>query len=135
MSIAAISDNAASSTIATSLYIDELHYFVRLGCSEAERSLPQEVQISLQIDFKNVPEAFASDRLEDTVCYAQMSRVLDEICGTQVFNTIERLSQVGWDSVSQLCPKESFLTLQIHKLHPPMTIKNAGARCILRGQI
>lgn len=119
----------------TQLRIENLSYFVCLGCGEAERSLPQEVQISVSLDFPQMPKAFEDDKLENTVCYAQTEKILAEVCQSRSFHTVEKLSHLCWQSVQVLCPKGTQLSVQVHKLRPPLARKNTGAFCVVKGVV
>jgi 7,8-dihydroneopterin aldolase/epimerase/oxygenase len=106
--------------------------WVRLGCSEAERSHLQEVRVSLEIAFERVPQASISDRLEETVCYARLTDLLERYAKDREFATVEKL---GFDFFRQL--KDYILgphqlTLHLHKVKPPIPNLQGGVVFTLR---
>src|SRR5690606_18212430 len=73
------------------LRVHRLALEVRLGCSEAERAVPQSVELDATIRFAEPPAGCTSDRLEDTVCYAELATVAREIVSAREFRLVEHL--------------------------------------------
>ncbi|MGE0634446.1 MAG: dihydroneopterin aldolase [Pseudobdellovibrionaceae bacterium] len=123
------------STFSSELSIDELSYHVSLGCSEQERSLPQEVLVSVTLNFPSLPVACETDLLKNTVCYADIEKKISELCRTQSFSTIENLGYLCTKTIQPACPPGTHLRVKVHKLNPPLGRKSKGATFVLEGKI
>ena len=93
---------------------------VRLGCSAEERAEPQAVDLDLAVRFPAPPAACASDRLEDTLCYAELIDAAREACAGREFHLVERLAHVLFSRLRGLVPKDADLWLRATKLRPPV---------------
>jgi dihydroneopterin aldolase len=118
----------------TRLSLEDVVYFVRLGCSEAEREIPQEVRVKVSIDFAQAPQACRSDLLEDSVCYAQINETLEKICAEKAYATVEHLCQSCWEALMPLLAAGDELGLTLHKVHPPIGRPLKGAYFEIRGR-
>jgi len=58
------------------LFIRDLVLHVHLGCSSEERKNPQEVRLTIDFRFKEMPPGALSDRLEETICYAEVAQAI-----------------------------------------------------------
>jgi dihydroneopterin aldolase len=76
-----------------SLSINELRVAVHLGTTEAERALPQVVQIAVHLGFATPPLGCQTDAVDDTVPYDKLSTAIKQLCQTQPFCLIEALAQ------------------------------------------
>src|SRR4051812_30581294 len=74
-----------------SLRLNEFSVMCRLGCSTQEQATPQEVRVSLNLEFARQPVACVSDRLEDTVCYARLCEIVRERATAKNYSTVEHL--------------------------------------------
>lgn len=117
------------------LEIRKLGFDVRLGCTEQERAVPQKIQVSVQIERKGLFEACSTDKLSDTVCYAQIAQKIELVLKHKEFNTIEYLSIQIWNSLAELCPKSSALHVKLKKLNPPISQLNRGAFFKISGRV
>jgi 2-amino-4-hydroxy-6-hydroxymethyldihydropteridine diphosphokinase/dihydroneopterin aldolase len=79
----------------SSLRMEGLALRVRLGCSEEERSSPQEVRVSVEFRFKQAPVAMDSDSLEETICYGRVAEALRRL-EQREFRLIERLGAAAY---------------------------------------
>jgi len=103
------------------LRIDDLSLQVQLGCTAEERAVPQEVRLSVEMKFAQIPQASFSDSLIETVCYAQISHVLKEHCETRSFQLIERIGAECFSLLKELTRKQSVeICLHVHKVRPPV---------------
>ncbi len=93
---------------------------VRLGCTAEERALPQPVDLDLAVRFRALPAACASDRLEDTVCYAELIEAARKACVGREFALVERLAQELFTRLRPLVPQDAELWLRATKLRPPV---------------
>jgi dihydroneopterin aldolase len=99
---------------------------VRLGCSEAERAAPQPVDLDLAVRFPAPPPACASDRLEDTVCYAELIEAARKLCAGREFALVERLAHELFTHLRGLVPAGAELWLRATKLRPPVDGLSGG---------
>jgi dihydroneopterin aldolase len=94
--------------------------WVRLGCSASERETPQPVDLDLAVRFAEPPIACASDKLEDTICYAELIDAAREACAGAEFQLVERLAHELFGRLRALVPPGAELWLRVTKLRPPV---------------
>jgi dihydroneopterin aldolase len=99
---------------------------VRLGCSVAERAVPQAVDLDLAVRFPELPIACASDRLEDAICYADLIDAARDACAGREFHLVERLAHELFGRLRALVPPGAELWLRATKLHPPVAGLSGG---------
>jgi dihydroneopterin aldolase len=105
----------------STLRINELRFQVRLGCTSDERATPQEVRVSVEFKFETIPLAASSDSIDDTICYAKVSRILKEHLETREFNMIERIGGESFILLREFTKQyQTQIGIQIHKVHPPI---------------
>jgi dihydroneopterin aldolase len=93
---------------------------VRLGCSAEERAAPQPVDLDLAIRFAAPPPACASDRLEQTVCYADLIELARQTVAGREFRLVEHLAHELFARLRPLVPADAQLWLRATKLAPPV---------------
>ena len=120
-------------SISAQLSLEGLCYFVHLGCSEAERATPQEIQVSIILKFAQPPMACESDNLEDTLCYAHLEKEISKVCSSKSFQTVEHLAYLCWRSAKAQCKSEIEITIRVRKLNPPIGRANEGALVEIKG--
>jgi dihydroneopterin aldolase len=102
------------------LAFDGLELAVHLGCEPEERALPQPVEVALRLAFAKPPEACRSDRLDDTVCYAEaVARIRSAASGAE-FATLEHLAERIRSGLREWVPDGVGLRLRVTKLRPPV---------------
>ena len=94
--------------------------WVRLGCSAAERETPQAVDLDLAVRFAELPAACESDKLEDTICYAELIDAAREACAGTEFLLVERLAHELFGRLRARVPPGADLWLRATKLRPPV---------------
>ncbi|MEX2207246.1 MAG: dihydroneopterin aldolase [Myxococcota bacterium] len=99
---------------------------VRLGCSAEERARPQPVDLDLAVRFKELPAACTSDRLEDTLCYAELIEAARKACAGREFRLVERLAHELFGRLRPLVPEGAELWLRATKLRPPIDGLHGG---------
>lgn len=115
------------------LRIERLQDFVRLGCSPEERAHVQPVEMSVTLDFRQIPGACQSDELSETVCYEKISHIFRRQVAAGEYKTIECLAYRCFGELLELLQNGDELTVLIKKLNPPLAMTNAGAFFELRG--
>ena len=103
-----------------SLFLEDLKLSVRLGCTADERAVPQEVRLSVEFRFENAPGGYQSDRLEETVCYAQVSQALKRHIETREYNLIEKIAADGYRIVKEISGAGAMVAFVAHKVRPPV---------------
>lgn len=112
-----------------SLLIQDLILQIRLGCLPEERSVPQEVRVSLEFRFPTPPKGIQSDELTDTLCYAEICAGLRNACEGREFKLIEKLAQVFFEATTQLVKKFDpgiQTAITVHKVAPPVPNLRGG---------
>jgi 7,8-dihydroneopterin aldolase/epimerase/oxygenase len=94
--------------------------WVRLGCGAEERAQPQAVDLDLAVRFAELPPACESDKLGDTVCYAELVEVARRAVAGREFHLVERLAHALFAELRRLVPPGAELWLRVTKLHPPV---------------
>ena len=114
-----------------SLRLDGLSLQVHLGCTQEERRAPQEVRLSVEFRFEIPPAGAVSDRLEDTVCYAEVSSALKAELETGEFNLIEKLGCDAYRIVKSIAGENVSVAMSAHKVRPPVVGLEGGTtyRC------
>jgi dihydroneopterin aldolase len=118
----------ATIALRTRLEVPAIRLDVRLGCEAAERAAPQGVDLGLRIDFATAPDACHSDRLDDTVCYAELAALARAHCAQREFRLIERLATELRDLIRGRLPRGAGLALTVTKLAPPVPGLAGGVR-------
>ncbi|CAB4242713.1 Dihydroneopterin aldolase [Methylacidimicrobium sp. AP8] len=71
----------------------------RIGVTEAERSRPQPLRVSLRLEVGDLSGAARSDRLEETVDYDELARDIRRLAASPPRNLLERLAEEIADAV------------------------------------
>ena len=100
---------------------------IRLGCSADERLDPQPVEIDLTIRFETPPRGMVTDRLEDTVSYDALVRVIKEVASDREFSLIEHLANEILTSLRSVVGSEHQLRVTVRKISPPIPEITKGA--------
>jgi dihydroneopterin aldolase len=115
----------------SSLQVRDLSLQVQLGCTANERATRQEVRISIDFRFANPPAGAMTDSLEDTICYAQVSSLLQEHCESREFNLIERIGLECFGLLKQFVNSNSVqIALRVHKVNPPVPNLRQGTHFV-----
>lgn len=75
--------------------VQDFEVWVHLGCSQEEQEYLQPVHYNLEIIFDNMVLGCQSDRLEDTVDYVQVTKLLKDISTQKKYHLIEHLNQAN----------------------------------------
>lgn len=110
-----------------SLKLINLSLQVHLGCTAGERLNTQEVRVSIDIRFHEVPPGIHTDALTDTVCYAELSYAFNEFVAQKEFALIEKLAQGLFDVSQKIVRERGLIALAVHKVKPPVENLIGGA--------
>jgi dihydroneopterin aldolase len=112
--------------VSNSLLIQDLSLQVSLGCSAEERATLQEVRFSLELHFSKTPQACVSDQLSDTVCYAELSKIITTVCEVQSYQTVEHLACRSFEELRKSIDPEIKIKVTAHKIRPPVPSLKGG---------
>ncbi len=94
---------------------------VNLGWTDEERAEPQPIAVDITLRYPTLPQACVSDELNDTQCYAKLLQIVESVCQSRPFKLIEHLAYAIHTAVkNQLKNSEIYLSVKVHKLHPPI---------------
>lgn len=96
-----------------------LEYQVRLGCLEEEWEHPQRVQISIGLVFLQPPVAIETDRLADTICYAEIAKRIAQVCCAKSYHLIEHLAWCCLREMVGIVGPNIQVKIAVSKLRPP----------------
>jgi dihydroneopterin aldolase len=99
---------------------------VRLGCGAEERARPQAVDLDVAVRFAELPPACESDKLSDTVCYADLIAAARAHVAGREFHLVEKLAYELAAVMRPLVPAGSELWLRVTKLRPPVDGLSGG---------
>jgi FolB domain-containing protein len=116
------------------MQLKDFSYLVRLGCSEAERSFPQEVRLSIDIEYPVAPDICYTDKIGDGICYAQLGEKCAQVIEAQAFQTIEHLAYKVLQTTLENCSKGLSVVVRAHKVKPPIMRFTQGVVIELSGQ-
>jgi dihydroneopterin aldolase len=80
--------------------VSGLSLYTHVGVTEAEREVGQRLLVDLRIDVGEV-DATVTDRLEDTVDYAQVCELANLVAQQRTYKTLERLCAAIADSLME----------------------------------
>jgi FolB domain-containing protein len=119
--------------VVAKLKVKDMSTWVRLGCTEAERTHTQEVKWTLEFEFNEVPAATETDRLSDTLCYAKSCEVLLSLTARGEYATVEKLGYEAFQRIKDLVGSKTQLRLHLHKVRPPIPHLEGGVVFTLEG--
>ena len=74
------------------LIITDYELDVFIGITEKEREQKQKIKLTIEIYFKDIPNATNSDNIKDTICYHNLCNTLKQF-NNNVYSTIEFITQ------------------------------------------
>jgi dihydroneopterin aldolase len=102
------------------LSLQGLRLKVKLGWSENERAIPQEVSFDIRVRFPSLPNGCKTDQLSETLCYAKICQEIQDLCLHEEYRLIERLGYTVFSSLKNFIPDSVQLWLRITKVSPPI---------------
>ena len=111
-------DGEGGPEMGTSIEIVGLSLFTHHGVSAAEREVGQRLVLDIRFDVGE-PDALVTDRVEDTVDYAEVCQVIALTAQQKSYKTLERLCAVIADRLSSEFGAHS-VSVKASKPEPPM---------------
>jgi dihydroneopterin aldolase len=106
--------------IGVTVEITGLSLYTHHGVTAAEREVGQRLLLDVRFDIGE-PDALITDRVEDTVDYAEVCQVIALIAQQRSYKTLERLCAVIADRLSAQFGAES-VTVKAAKPEPPLPL-------------
>lgn len=106
----------------TKVEIYDLRYPVRIGCTEEERSKPQELAFDIEMELDALASC-KSDDLSQTICYMQVSQLMHEMSEKHVVALIERFAWLSVEEIFKRFPMAQKIRFKIRKFS---TVPHAG---------
>ena len=111
-------DDEGGPEMGTSIEIVGLSLFTHHGVTAAEREIGQRLVLDVRFDVGE-PDALVTDRVEDTVDYAEVCQVIALTAQQKSYKTLERLCAVIADRLSSEFGAHS-VSVKASKPEPPM---------------
>lgn len=103
---------------------------MHLGCSTQEKHHPQPVKINIKLIFSTPPLATITDYINDTICYAEITRLVQKLSEENCFNLIEHLAakiyDITYQNFIESKSEKIFLNVTITKLKSPVSGVHGG---------
>lgn len=106
------------------IFISELRIETRIGIYAREQQVAQTVQLDLEIGLRG-KHAADSDRIEDTIDYAEVVAAIKQLFAQQHFSLLEHAAE----SIARMIIKDfkaPWLRVTIAKLSPLASVKRLG---------
>lgn len=110
----------AGPEVGVSIEIVGLSLFTHHGVTAAEREVGQRLVLDVRFDVGE-PDALITDRVEDTVDYAEVCQVIALIAQQKSYRTLERLCGVIADRLSSQFAAQS-VSVKAAKPEPPLPL-------------
>ena len=106
----------------SSLFIKNFDVPVTIGVFTHERTHPQLVRLSLEIDFQPNPSAHPSetDRVGDTLDYEKVLDDILDVCRNEAPALLEKLARLIAERIFFRHPEVQSLSISIQKIPPPV---------------
>ncbi|MBA2644765.1 MAG: dihydroneopterin aldolase [Solirubrobacterales bacterium] len=113
-------DDEAGPEVGVSIEIVGLSLFTHHGVTAAEREVGQRLVLDVRFDVGE-PDALITDRVEDTVDYAEVCQVIALIAQQKSYRTLERLCGVIADRLASQFAAQS-VSVKAAKPEPPLPL-------------
>jgi len=111
----------------TMLKLQNLKLPIRIGCTDEERATEQFISVNINIFFPTPPKGCLTDNIKDTVCYAAITKILDNAIAHHEFQLIEHLGHKIYQLIKSSHPKLK-ITVEVSK-KPPIAHLNTVSFC------
>ena len=107
------------------IFIDKLVVHAHHGVGDDERQIGQQFLLDLRLDI-DLSAAGDSDKLVDTVSYAEIIEVASEAFRSVRYRLVEAAATAVADAILDAFPRFEGLTITVHKPHAPIAAVFAG---------
>lgn len=109
---------------ACKLSIKDLRLWVHLGCSDEEKAHPQAISVTLKLYFIKAPLGIITDELTDSICYFQITELVQNTVSEKSFNLVEHLTykirEAIYQHLKSIGYEDVTLKVTVDKLSPPV---------------
>lgn len=105
----------------TKLYITGLEFFAYHGLFEEENKLGQKFIFDVVCDV-DYSTALSSDKMEDSISYADIAKSIADVVTGNTFNLLERLAGEIVKQLFEIYPTITNIDLKINKPNAPMNL-------------
>jgi dihydroneopterin aldolase len=105
----------------------------RLGHHPDERAEPQDILLSVSVEFAAAPAACDSDRLADTVCGAELCDALVRVCESGQYALIEHLAARLFGAARAMVRTGARVEIELTKVAPPIAGLEGGMSFVIVG--
>ena len=109
----------------STIFIDDMRMHAFHGVMEQERHVGADFSVSLRVQY-NIEKAMGTDRVADTLSYADLFLVVSEVMG-EPSQLLEHVAGRMAKAIFARFPEATAVKLRIVKLNPPMGADCAGA--------
>jgi len=102
----------------TQLTLKNYKLNISLGWTETERQTKQTVFLNIKIKFAKPPKATVSDELNETICYDDLTKSIDEFCANKSFKLLEYFGRELYMFLQDEIAANVKLMLQVTKPQP-----------------
>lgn len=113
---------AENSLIKSKITLLELKLNVFLGWPKSERIKKQTISLQVEIDFPEPPLGCVTDNLDDTFCYAELVKTIQETINTREFHLVEYLGHEIYHTIKQKL--SSSVNVMVHITKKPSVLKS-----------
>ncbi len=106
---------ATNKNYASVISLNDFRLSVNLGVPSNERSIKQEVSISFKFFFENQPQGFVTDNIKDTICYFEISQIVQHFCSKKEFQLLEFMCNGLYQEIRKAIPAAVKIWLKIEK--------------------
>jgi dihydroneopterin aldolase len=86
--------------------------------------------VNINLTFKTPPVALTTDKLEDTVCYLEMTEKIKSLCQSKPFHLIEYLTFNIYKTIEQALKEKNhmidLINIEVCKVAPPVPDLHGG---------
>ena len=116
------------------LSIKDLRLWVHLGCSDEEKANPQAISVTLKLYFTKPPLGTTTDKLADSICYFQITELVQNTVSKRSFNLVEHLTYTIREDLYKHLESIGYgdvtLKVTVDKLSPPVPNLHGGVSFI-----
>lgn len=107
--------------------------WLSVGWTDAEREIPQPIDIELSISLAAAPSASKTDSLADTFCYASLLDALAKASQVRSFKLLECLAEILLGITEQFLQDKGYraaIAVGVTKVCPPISGVLSGIRVL-----
>ena len=104
----------------SAISLDDMLLKVKLGLTDREKDIPQDIKISFKLFFPDAPKACESDNINDTICYYEIFKAIKEHCAQNSYRLLEYLCHQLYKEIRKMADSSIKIWIKIEKCNPPI---------------